>query len=278
MGTFGTAISSNDTYADIYGHFFDLYNSGLEVREVSEKLIVDHQEIINDIDDCNNFWFALAKAQWECKQLDRTIFKKVKGIIESGVDLEVWRQLDASEKDIQKRKVVLDKFLTELQKDRPKAKVRKKKIIRQPAFEKGDCLTFKLQNGNYGGAVVLEAIYNTEFGYNLIATTRINQSAKPIRTDFENAEVLVINFGHWADRQSIQWYNPIRYKKIAHLIEKVAGFHVERDYEIGFSKLPFMSDFDIFVIEQVSSQFEFEKIKPRPTVKFTINEFIKRRR
>jgi len=74
MGAWGTAISSNDTYADIYGEFFDFYNDGLDVAEISQKLIAANQETINDKDDCNNFWFALAKAQWECKQLDKDIF------------------------------------------------------------------------------------------------------------------------------------------------------------------------------------------------------------
>ena len=100
MGAWGTAISSNDTYADIYCEFFDLYNDGLDVAEISKKLIADNQETINDTDDCNNFWFALAKAQWECKQLDKDIFDRVKKVIETGADLEVWRQLDADEKDI----------------------------------------------------------------------------------------------------------------------------------------------------------------------------------
>ena len=81
MGAWGTAISSNDTYADIYGEFFDLYNDGLDVAEISKKLIADHQETINDADDCNNFWFALAKAQWECKQLDKDIFERIKNVL-----------------------------------------------------------------------------------------------------------------------------------------------------------------------------------------------------
>ena len=116
------------------------------MAEISKKLIAANQETINDKDDCNNFWFALAKAQWECKQLDKDIFDRVKKIVEAGADLEVWRQLDADEKDIKKRKVVLDKFLADLQTERPKAKSRKKKIIRHPLFDKGDCLTFKLEN------------------------------------------------------------------------------------------------------------------------------------
>ena len=32
MGTWGTGISSNDTFADIYDEFFDLYNDGLSVK------------------------------------------------------------------------------------------------------------------------------------------------------------------------------------------------------------------------------------------------------
>src|SRR5688572_19084112 len=189
MGAWGTAISSNDTYADIYDEFFDLYNDGESVVDISKKLIADNQEIINEPDDCNNFWFALAKAQWECKQLDTEILKRVRKIIETGSDLEVWRRLDAEEKDIKKRKVVLGKFLADLQTEKPKAKSRKKKVLKQSPFEKGDCLTFRLANGNYGGAVVLEAINDTEYGHSLIATTRINQPTKPVKSDFENAEV-----------------------------------------------------------------------------------------
>ena len=162
MGTWGVAISSNDTYADIYSEFFDLYNDGLEVAAISVKLIRENQEIIDDLEESNNFWFALAKAQWECKQLEKDLFLRIRKIIESDNDLEVWRRLEAPEKEIKKRKDILQRFLLNLQEERPKAKARKKKIIRQPAFEKGDCLVFKLENGNYGGAVVLEAIHDTK--------------------------------------------------------------------------------------------------------------------
>jgi hypothetical protein len=44
-------ISSNDTYADIYGEFFDRYIDGPEVEEISKKLIAENQETINDTDD-----------------------------------------------------------------------------------------------------------------------------------------------------------------------------------------------------------------------------------
>lgn len=276
MGAWGTAISSNDTYADIYSDFFELYNNGLDVAEISKKLIDNNQETINDTVDSNNFWFALAKAQWECKQLDKEIFEQVKKVIETGADLEIWRQLEAEEKDIKKRKAVLDKFLTDLQTERPKSKSRKKKIIRQPVFEKGDCLTFKLENGNYGGAVILEAIKDSEYGHNLIATTRINQPNKPTKKDFENAEVLVMNYSSWDNKPNVKWYLPIRHKQTEDLIERVENIEVQINYDIKNSMIGFVSDFDIWVIQVVNQQFKSEETKPRSTIKQTIKELTKK--
>ena len=277
MGAWGTAISSNDTYADIYDEFFELYNDGQSVEDISKKLIADNQETINEPDDNNNFWFALAKAQWECKQLDTEILEKVKEIIETGLDLEVWRLLDAVEKDIKKRKVVLDKFLVDLQTERPKAKSRKKKVIKQPPFEKGDCLTFKLANGNYGGAVVLEAIKDTEYGHTLLATTRINQPTKPTKTDFENAEVLIANYANWDNKFNIKWYLPIRHKQTAHLIEKIDTLEVQINYDISKSMNGLVADFDIWVIQVADQQFKSEETKARPTTKQTIKELTKKK-
>ncbi len=278
MGNWGIAIKSNDTFADVYGQFFERYNDGQNVKEISVKLLADNQETIADPNDCNNFWFALAKAQWECKQLDNELLKRVKQIIETGADLEVWRQLDADKKDVAKRKIVLDKFLEELLSERPKAKARKKKTIREPVFAKGDCLTFKLANGNYGGAVVLEAIYNNEYGHNLIAITRINQNEKPTRKDFEYAEVLISNFGNWKNKENVRWYLPGRHKQTAHLIDKIGSIEVEFNYDISKTLFSHVGDFDIWIIEQADKQFQSEKSKERPSsCKKTIKELTKKK-
>lgn len=278
MGTWGTAISSNDTFADIYDDFFDLYNDGLAVTEISETLIANNQEIINDNDDCNNFWFALAKAKWECKQLDTELYNRVKNIIETDSDIEVWRQLDADEKDLKKRKLVLAKFLADISTEKQKAKARKKKKelpIIQPVFEKGDCITFKLENGNYGGAVVLEAIYDTVYGHNLIAATRINSAHKPTTKDFERSIVLIQNFALWKDNPNINWYSPIRHKNVTHLIEIVGKIKVDKTYTQfvnGATEYGSCSDFDVWIIEQVNRQFDFEKENKKSDKVITIKE------
>lgn len=276
MGTWGTAISSNDTYADIYSEFFDLYNEGLNVSEITKKLITKSKEIIDDESDSNNFWFTIAKAQWECKQLDKDVFIRVQKIIETGVDIEIWKQLGASEKDLKKRQLVLDKFLNDLKVEKTKAKSRKKKVIRQPVYQKGDCITFKLENGNYGGAVVLEAIRDTEFGDNLIATTRINQEAKPTKNDFESAEILIANFANWDDKPNIRWYMPLRHNQAAHLFEKVETIDIQIEHDPNKSMFGKMADLDIWIINEANQQFKSELTKPRPIAKQTIKELTKR--
>jgi len=275
MGTWGIAISSNDTYADIYGDFFNLYNEGLDVAEISEKLISNNQETINDLEECNNFWFALAKAQWDCKLLDKIIFDKVREIIETGADLEIWKQLDTNENDIKKRKIVLDKFLADLQIERKKVKSRKKKIIRKPVFEKGDCLTFRLKDGNYGAAIVLEAIKNTELGLNLIATTRYNKSYKPIVSEIENEEVLIKNFLSWDNQPEIIWYYPISLKRDNIKPEIFGKLKVELDYSSSDHSLGFYYGGSIdSTIEIIEMQFEHEKINSKSENKLMIKELI----
>ncbi|PYS86451.1 MAG: hypothetical protein DMF62_15870 [Acidobacteria bacterium] len=157
MGTWGTGISSSDAFADVYSEFFSLYNDGIDVDEITQTVIARNQEMLSIPEEAHDFWFALAKAQWECKSLKPETHERVKEIIESEADLKLWHDLGASKADIEKRRKVLDKFLAQLGAEKPKVKARKKKVIREPIFKKGDCLTFKLENGNFGGAVVLEA-------------------------------------------------------------------------------------------------------------------------
>ncbi len=145
MGTWGgTAISSNDTYEDIFSEFMDLYDDGLEPSEISTRIINQNSELIEDIEDKNNFWFALAMAQWQCKSLDPDLFERVKTIVETGEDIKIWEELGADKKELNKRKKVLDSFLDKLSQEKDKPRKRKQKVLRDSIFQKGDCLTLRL--------------------------------------------------------------------------------------------------------------------------------------
>ena len=276
MGAWGTGISSNDSYADVYGEFFDLYNDGVEVGELSAKLIKQNQETICDPDDANNFWFALAKAQWECGELDPDLFRRVSLIIESGSDIDVWRRLDASERDIQKRTKGLAAFLEKLRSANPRPRRRKKKAIKQPPFEKGTCLAFKLNNGNYGGAVVIEAVAMEGFGMNLVASTRLNQQNLPSVYDFLSAEVLLVNFVTYQDEPMINWKYNIGFRKDKDLFVVIGKMDVFQTFDPQDYSAPYRyGGHWSSIVEVASLQFESEKSKQKPRKNLRISKLTK---
>lgn len=235
MGTWGTSISSNDTFEDIIHEFYGLYDEGIETGDITNKLVEENRELIeDDSEDRNNLWFAIALAQWECKALDPIIFEKVKSIIASGDDLKLWQELDASPSDIKKRKKVLDQFLEKLSAEKKSARKRKKKVFRDSVFEKGDCLTFKLDSGKYGGALVLESDKQTEFGMNLIAVTDIELLSKPTVDDLKKSNVLIQKEeegrGKYRDREMITWCYAQFFKKATTRFEVIGTIEVTRNY------------------------------------------------
>ena len=234
MGTWGTGLSSNDTFEDIYSEFIELYNLGLEIAEITNKIISANIDLQNDYEDKHSFWFALAKAQWECGSLDQKIYEKVKTIIDNGDDIRLWTELNGASSDVKKRQKVLDDFLEKISKPTLKIKKRKKLVIRQPVFQKGDCLIFKLKNDNYGGALVLEAERDSEFGMNMLAVTTMNQATKPTIQDFEHANILTEKDegfpGKYRERPFITWCYVQFYKKAQTKFELLGQLFVAKKY------------------------------------------------
>lgn len=124
MGIWNTEIKGNDTTLDIYSNFFEKYNNGGSQVWVSNEIKTEFADYFSDSDDRNNSLFGLALAQWETKSLEPEILVQVKEIIESGNDLELWKDLGADEKTIQKRKTELQNFLKLISTEKPKAKRR----------------------------------------------------------------------------------------------------------------------------------------------------------
>lgn len=241
MGTWGTGISSNDVYEDINYEFFELYNQGLDVSAITEKLIKENKELIDSHEDQNNFWITIAKSQWECKALDPKIYSRIKDIVESEKDIELWKELDASKSDLTKRRKVLESFLSKISTEKKTARKRKVKKLRDAIFEKGDCLVFKLSDEDFCGAFVLESEKESEFGLNLIAVTDIKMSDKPTEQDFEKANILFaleqqIN-KEFKPKEQISWCYAQHYKNSETKFEKVRNLKViptyrsDKDYQ-----------------------------------------------
>lgn len=278
MGYWGTAIKDNDIFVDIYGEFFDLYNKGESPENVSRILQPKYSEFLELDEEANNYWFAFALAQWETKTLEEGILIRVNQIISSGADLKLWQKLGADKKDISKRKIALEKFQEKINSERAKPKPRRRPKFKIPIFETGDCFIFQMKNGNYGGAVVLAVDLNPVTAYNLVATTRINQSIKPSLNDFENAEVLHNNFGQWKDQADVRWCLPDFYQRdYSNLYELVGRINVDQEYDVSDStgeaylfKPSYTADWGMNYAAE--SQFESEKTKPRPEKSITIKQ------
>ena len=55
---------------------------------------ISHRAIEHDV------YFALAKAEWMCSEQSELVLDRVKEIIESGANIEFYRELNATEKDL----------------------------------------------------------------------------------------------------------------------------------------------------------------------------------
>lgn len=256
MGSWGTGLSSNDTFADVYDEFFELYNEGQDVIEITPILLAKNKELLEEKGDSNNFWFAVAKAQWECKSLEKDVFDRVKHIIENKEDIEVWRELGADDKDINKRDKVLAKFLEQLSQKKEKPKSRIKKKILNPIFEKGTCITFKLHNGNFGAALILEAVSETPYGFNLVALTDINKKVRPTCEDILKSNVLKLNYGSWENRVQISWMIANHFKKDSGKFEEIGKIQINKTYNYDINTFSTSGDWSIWLIEVASDQFE----------------------
>jgi hypothetical protein len=266
MGTWGTGISSNDTFGDVYNEFFNRYDAGESVEAITLYLIHSYSETIEEEEDGHNFWYALAKAQWECQALSVEVLQKVEHSILSGADLASWKRLGARDVDLKKREGVLEQFLNKLKTVAPSARKRKRQKSKQAVFRKGDCITYKLANGRYGGAVVLESNDKSRWGLNLIAITRINQAEKPDEGTFANSEVMIVNYANWQNEVAIKWYNPINHKAVAPLLEVCGQLKVEKEYLGNQIEFGFVMDFKTWIIDLASNQLEYEKQHLPPSI------------
>jgi len=282
MGTWGTAIKDNDAFADIYTEFFELYNKGEQPQIISKKIIEENWEILEIEEEKNSLWFALALAHWETKSFDKEIFQKVEQIISSEEDIKIWIDLGASEQDIKKRRIALDNFLGKINSERKKAKPRKRIKSKTPIFSTGDCLIFKLSNGNHGGAIVIATDNNPETACNLIATTRLNQNTKPTLKDFENAEVLICNYAQWQDKISVIWYPPDSFfENYSNIYKKIGQISVELKYDInnyegkGYLFKPSWTG-GWTMNDMAEKQFESELTKTKPSKILTVKQIVKK--
>jgi hypothetical protein len=159
MGTWGTAVFSDDTACDVRDSYIDLLGDGLSGPEATKKLVGEWSKSLEDTDEAPVFWLALATTQWKYGRLEPHVLQQALSAIDGGSDLARW---DIGSKEYRKRRAVLDRLrvqLTSLQ--RPKRRV-PKRFRGSNLWKIGELIAYRLLSGRF---VVLRVIgHNTDQG------------------------------------------------------------------------------------------------------------------
>ncbi len=218
MGAWGIGVLSDDTVRDVQADYLDLFNRGNSPEAIRKKLLVDYAESVGDPDEGPLIWIGIAKAQWDCAQLEPLVHSKIREIVEDGLGLTRWAE--QGERLLQRRKTALNQFLTKLQTPNQRPRKPRKAIKRSPIFQPGDCLAVRLQDGEWGAILVLQGEpqsddpYNETYGTNLIVTLRYKNSVMPTLDVFEKREWLHLNHHSWKDQLELCYVTPLRFRHV----------------------------------------------------------------
>lgn len=161
MSRWGMGMTSSDEFMDVYESFMERYDNGENVKDISESVLHEYLEEFSYDDPilCDVF-FALAKAEWMCGEQSREILDKIDEIIEKDTEITFLRELGATESDLKKRKMTVNKFRESLNVPRESPKKRKP-IQAAPCadLDKGTCFWYTVNGGRHY-AIVLDKLTN----------------------------------------------------------------------------------------------------------------------
>ncbi len=143
MGTWGAKLYQNDTALDIKTRFDDL-RRGKTVREITDELICEYAQELEDIDCAPVFWFALADTQWNLGRLLPEVKKQALARLDKGGDLAVWQEKNP------KLAAAREKALKELQQKLNSPQPPEKKIsqyrLYKCSWKIGDVFAYRLES------------------------------------------------------------------------------------------------------------------------------------
>jgi hypothetical protein len=143
MGTWGTALYSDDLAADLRGDLRELIGQGLSSEAALDKLAVEYASSLDDPDEASVFWLAIAHAAWRLGRPIERATKEALRIILSGSDLPRW--VDA--KSRQKRQVVLEKVEADLRGQAPTPRRIPVPFVANNTWSIGELVAYRLASG-----------------------------------------------------------------------------------------------------------------------------------
>jgi hypothetical protein len=231
MGAWGTGVLSDDTTRDIYDSYLDLFNRGGSPTDIRERLSEQFAEILGDKDEGPLFWIAIAKAQWDCGQLEPISLSNVRQIVTEELGLDLWA--DAGESLLRRRKTVLRQFLSTIETPNARPRTPRQAIKRKPIFNPGDCLAVRQQDGDWGAALVLQGEPESSdpfvetLGKNLVVHLLYKNSVMPTLEVFDRREWLYLTHHNWDNQMAILYVMAIRFRPIKDRIVRVGTIQLK---------------------------------------------------
>ena len=145
MGTWGTAIFSDDLACDIKDRYRQLLGDGLEGPQATQVLFTEYQEVLEDDDSAPVFWLALADTQWRYGRLEPDIKDRAIMIIDDGSDMHRWVE---DPRLFEKRQVVLTELREKLFSQQPPPRRIPQQFRESCDWEIGEIIAYRLLSGN----------------------------------------------------------------------------------------------------------------------------------
>lgn len=184
MATWGHQLQRDDTFSETVEAFHSQLCLGTPVEQI---LVQISEELGGEYDD-HIVQLAIAECLWRVNSLSKERLSSIKSILDTGKDLEYWRQLGADASFIKKRSAELVKFFNRISRPpTPKQMWKVSQVARQ--LEKGSCFWYKC-NGHIYGAVVLEVQSNSS--YYLIALSETMDTIPTTTDQITTAQVYTI--------------------------------------------------------------------------------------
>jgi hypothetical protein len=144
MGTWGTALFSDDTASDVREDFKRHVGDGLTAEAATALMVKEWGSALDDPDDGPPFWLALAATQWSLGRLVPEVMNQALRILDNGVDLRRW---DNDKKLQAKRLLVLERLREQLVSTQPPQKKIGPTFRNSNAWARGSVQAYKLSNG-----------------------------------------------------------------------------------------------------------------------------------
>lgn len=191
MGAWGTGILQNDTTADLWVEFKELYNKGFSQREIRLHLETEYNPQ-SDIEHYAEIWTGIAYGQWMCGSVEDYTFKK----LSDATNLK-WQTLWADDKKLLKKRIeVISNFITKLQTPRPILLKRKRIVVRQSFFKKGDVIGIRINSNQCIAAIVTDHADFTNDGQNTIVFTDLFFQEQATLKDVLKANIFYLDIGN----------------------------------------------------------------------------------